>query len=219
MQELIKITVHNGRNAVSARELYIFLGFNSSQWARWYKQNIENNQFAIEGTDWEGFDTMSSGNPTKDFTITIDFAKRLAMMAKTEKGEQARRYFIECEQKYNKALHTTDPDELLIMLAQRNAEISREARAAKQLAEQSSARLDVLEAKAITSPSCFTIAGYAAYLRIPIGTNESARLGKAAASICRDRGITIETIHDRRYGRVNVYPEVILKEIFDSGPR
>lgn len=40
---------------------------------------------------------MSNGNETKDFALTIDFAKRLAMMAKTEKGEQARKYFIECE--------------------------------------------------------------------------------------------------------------------------
>jgi paraquat-inducible protein B len=40
---------------------------------------------------------MANGNETKDFSLTLDFAKRLAMMTRTEKGEQARQYFIECE--------------------------------------------------------------------------------------------------------------------------
>ncbi|AMA50442.1 MULTISPECIES: antA/AntB antirepressor family protein [Flavobacterium] len=34
---------------------------------------------------------------TKDFVLTLDFAKRLAMMCRTEQGERVRRYFLECE--------------------------------------------------------------------------------------------------------------------------
>lgn len=33
----------------------------------------------------------------QDFVLTLDFAKRLAMMCRTEQGEKVRRYFLECE--------------------------------------------------------------------------------------------------------------------------
>lgn len=101
MQELIRVTeTPEGERVVSAKELYEFLGMDKSQWARWSKKNIEENDFAIENQDWQGFDLMSSsknGAMTKDYALSLDFSKRLSMMARTEKGEQLRNYFIECE--------------------------------------------------------------------------------------------------------------------------
>lgn len=101
--ELIKVATNaEGKQVVSARELYEYLGYDKSQWARWYKKNIEENAFAIEKEDWEGFDTMSSsnnGSMTKDFALTLDFAKRISMMARTRVGEKIRNYFIACENK------------------------------------------------------------------------------------------------------------------------
>jgi anti-repressor protein len=96
-QEIGIVKMDSGESAVSAKELYLYLGFDKSQWSRWYQKNIVDNDFVLEWVDWEGFDTMSNGNETKDFVITIDFAKRISMMAKTEKGESIRSYFIECE--------------------------------------------------------------------------------------------------------------------------
>jgi phage anti-repressor protein len=86
-------------NAVSARELYLGLGCLKSDWARWYKTAVEQSEFFKEGTDWIGFSTLLNGNETKDFAITIEFAKHLAMMAKTEKAHEYRNYFLECEKK------------------------------------------------------------------------------------------------------------------------
>lgn len=98
MNELIKLSDDgNGKKVVSARELYQKLGYDLGQWSRWYKKNIVNNPFAIENQDWIGFDIKSRGNETKDFALSLDFAKRLSMMAKTEVGENYRKYFIECE--------------------------------------------------------------------------------------------------------------------------
>jgi anti-repressor protein len=90
MEQLIKIEKsEGGKQVCSARETYIALGLDASQWARWYKTNITNNPYAIENEDWALLDMMSKtsdgGRPTQDFAITIDFAKRIAMMAKTEK--------------------------------------------------------------------------------------------------------------------------------------
>ena len=36
MNELVKVTESNGKQAVSARELYEKLGFNTAHWAKWY---------------------------------------------------------------------------------------------------------------------------------------------------------------------------------------
>ena len=100
MQELIKIETNDkGTKVVSAKELYEFLGMNKAVFARWAKKNIEDNKFSFENQDWKGFNMMLNGNESKDYALTLDFAKRLAMMARTERGEQARQYFISCEKK------------------------------------------------------------------------------------------------------------------------
>jgi phage anti-repressor protein len=98
MQELIKVTTNTqGNRVVSARELYAYLGYENSQFSRWAKSKIVENGFSIENEDWVGFDIVVEGNKIKDYAVSLDFAKRLSMMAKTEKGEEVRNYFIECE--------------------------------------------------------------------------------------------------------------------------
>lgn len=101
MNALIKINQSeiNGEavQTVEARNLYEQLGLNPVNWARWSQANIEQSAFAVKGEDWEGFFVMKNGNQTTDYVLTLDFAKRLAMMAKTEKGEEVRKYFIACE--------------------------------------------------------------------------------------------------------------------------
>lgn len=98
MEQLIKITTNDkGAKVVSARELYQVLGYESSQFSRWAKSKIVNNEFAIENQDWKGFDILVEGNIVPDYALVIDFAKRLSMMARTEQGEKVRNYFIECE--------------------------------------------------------------------------------------------------------------------------
>lgn len=96
---LIKIENKEGKQVVSARELYDFLGLEKANWKRWYSKNIVEEEFFQEGVDYEGFVLMMNGNETKDFIITTDMAKELAMLSRTEKGKEARRYFIECENK------------------------------------------------------------------------------------------------------------------------
>lgn len=99
MNELIKISEKDGKQIVSARELYKELELADGQFSRWAKSNIVENPYAIENEDWVGFDIDVEGNKTKDFALVISLAKKIAMMSKTEKGNKVRDYFLECEQK------------------------------------------------------------------------------------------------------------------------
>ena len=96
MSELIKI---NDKGLVSAKELYLGLGLNKSNWSRWYPKNIQENEYFIENADWAGVRHNEEGNETMDFAISIEFAKHIAMMARTSKSHEYRNYFIECEKK------------------------------------------------------------------------------------------------------------------------
>lgn len=107
MKELIKISEREGKQFVSARELYIQLGYDISSFSKWATRNIIDNEFAIEGEDRtivlnSDIDNQWINNPTKapkDYAITVNMAKKLAMMSKTEMGNKIRDYFLECEKK------------------------------------------------------------------------------------------------------------------------
>ena len=99
MNELIKITEKDGQRAVSARELHQFLEV-GRDFSNWIKGRIEVYEF-IENQDYEVFaqigENSNGGRPSKEYALTLDMAKELSMVEKTEKGKQARRYFIEME--------------------------------------------------------------------------------------------------------------------------
>ena len=84
----------------TARKLYAFLELDSSNYSRWCKSNITGNEFAEENVDYWAFviNDEWGGQATKDYKITAHFAKKLSMLSKSERGEQARNYFIGCEQ-------------------------------------------------------------------------------------------------------------------------
>lgn len=117
MKELIKITTNEeGKRLVSAKELYLGLGLNKSNWAKWFNKNIINNEFFLEHKDWEGFVFSTNGNETTDFAISIDFAKHIAMMARTEKSHEYRNYLIECEKKIKEVTRPQLPQDYLSAL-------------------------------------------------------------------------------------------------------
>jgi anti-repressor protein len=45
--------------------------------------------------------SVLGGRPSTDYEVTIEMAKELAMLQKTEKGKLARQYFIELEKRWN----------------------------------------------------------------------------------------------------------------------
>lgn len=95
----IEIALQIDENGMTtARKLYAFLELANGQFSRWARTNITENEFAEENVDYWGFDINVEGNITQDYRLTAHFAKKLSMQSHTERGEQARNYFIGCEQ-------------------------------------------------------------------------------------------------------------------------
>ncbi|MRM93782.1 hypothetical protein D1Z98_01995 [Riemerella anatipestifer] len=98
MKALIKITEQNGRKAVSARELHSFLEI-TERFSSWFERMCQYG--FVENIDYQGcefFNTLAN-QTLKDYALTLDTAKEISMLQRSEKGKQARRYFIECEKK------------------------------------------------------------------------------------------------------------------------
>ena len=115
MQELIKITEKEGQQLVSAWELHEFLEINSN-FTTWFNRMVDYG-FNLGSDFIEVWHDSKNGNVTekeirsmnanqrsregisKDYAITIDMAKEISMIQRSEKGKQARQYFINCEKK------------------------------------------------------------------------------------------------------------------------
>lgn len=85
----------------TARKLYEFLELHPAAYARWFKTNIIENQFAAENEDFFPFNTNveCGGQASKDAKLTAHFAKKLSVQGKTARAEEAREYFTRLEEK------------------------------------------------------------------------------------------------------------------------
>jgi len=92
----------NGEIAVSARELHKALNV-KTRFSLWVKQNFTNFIRDFDFTSVVTTTVVNNGALRKleDYGLTLDMAKHLAMMAGTQKGFEARQYFIEVEKAWN----------------------------------------------------------------------------------------------------------------------
>lgn len=100
MNELVKVNFET--QTVSARELHEQLGI-EKRFSAWFETN---SQGFVEGED---FTSVLSGTVVnngayrelQDYNMTVDMAKHLCLMSKTEKGKQCRQYLIDLEKAWN----------------------------------------------------------------------------------------------------------------------
>lgn len=115
MNELIKVTQNeNGEQLVSGRELHEFLEI-KTQYSKWFDRMCEYG--FTENVDYVPISQKrltAQGNETTytDYAINISMAKELSMIQRTEKGKQARLYFIECENKLKEISQKTQQQRL-----------------------------------------------------------------------------------------------------------
>lgn len=106
MNELLKINYEAEQPTVSARELYEALEINTrfndwfSRMAEYGFENgvdfnlLKNEKVRLEGNREVKRDIM-------DYQISVDMAKQICMIQRSEKGKQYRQYFIDLEKAWN----------------------------------------------------------------------------------------------------------------------
>lgn len=102
MNQLIPINYDNDRQTVSGRVLHEFLEVDTP-YTQWFDRMV---QYGFsENVDFVGLsqncEKPQGGRPSIDHQLTIEMAKELCMLQRTEKGKLARQYFIELEKAWN----------------------------------------------------------------------------------------------------------------------
>lgn len=102
MDELIRINFDSDIPTVSGRELHAALEINT-KYADWFTRMCEygfaepQDYFSILRNRSDGL----PGKPMTDHQLTIDMAKQLCMIQRTDIGRQFRQYFIKVEESWN----------------------------------------------------------------------------------------------------------------------
>lgn len=85
------------QQAVSARELHDFLEM-TERFSSWFDRMLAYG--FSEYSDFEKCKTFNASNrELDDYFLSIDMAKEISMIQRSDKGKQARQYFLECERK------------------------------------------------------------------------------------------------------------------------
>lgn len=121
---------------VNARPLHAFLGVRRD-FSNWVKSRIEKYEFEA-GRDFVVSCSPNLANQTGpgghrrsiDYFLTLDMAKELAMVERTARGREARRYFIDCERQLRQlqqAVAATHPAAPVVLSRAQKQAINRQA--------------------------------------------------------------------------------------------
>ncbi|MGV4442033.1 antA/AntB antirepressor family protein [Ornithobacterium rhinotracheale] len=87
------MTEQNCKQPVNAPEMHKFLE-SDERFSKWFERMISYG--FMQGVDYHGctFWFAPANQTLTDYALTIDTAKEISMLQRSEKGKQARRYFI-----------------------------------------------------------------------------------------------------------------------------
>ena len=100
MNEILKVNYESEQPTVSARELHNGLEV-SERFQSWFNRQL---QYGFEeNSDYVGckeFNTLAK-QELQDYQISIDMAKQICMLQRSDKGRQYRQYFLDLEKAWN----------------------------------------------------------------------------------------------------------------------
>ena len=132
---LIPINENNGKRAVSARDLYNFLGC-TERFQSWFDRQLQYGfEEEVDFTTVKSFTVVGNGaeKPIDDYAMTLSMAKEVSMIQRNEKGKLARKYFIACEEKLKEI---SSPSYMISDPIKRAEKWIEEQKRMKQLAEE-----------------------------------------------------------------------------------
>lgn len=114
MSELIPIQDHGGAQAVMGRDLHAFLEVRA-HYKDWFPRMVEYGFTAGQDYVLKNERVLGANNreyEQSNHIVSLDMAKEISMIQRTEKGKQARQYFIECERRAKEPAELS-PEELM----------------------------------------------------------------------------------------------------------
>ena len=213
MTELVKITYKNEKPTVLGRNLHNALKIKTG-YRDWFHRMVEHG--FVEGRD---FNTLKlervqrdvDGNISCEITdhqLTLEMAKGICLLQKSEIGRRCREYIIDVEQRFNEPLKT--PEELLLESAELMLGHGKRLSSIEE-------RLEVLEARAEMHQRCYyTIAEYAALRGIDYDVDDVFSVERKAENLSREYGCEVLTVPESPLTlvRISTYHVDILKRVF-----
>ena len=206
MQTPIEIALGVDENGMTtAKKLYEFLELNPSNYSKWIKSNITDNEFAEENVDYWAFviNDEWGGQATTDYKLTASFAKRLSMKGNGEKAEQARQYFITVEDKAKEMVvnrsQLSPQMQMFYAIADGQAKLELEQ---KRQAEQ----IEKVESTVTTMKEIFTE---------PIGDWKND-INARVREISIKSGIDYQELYGQMYGELEMTAHCSLKRLQDN---
>lgn len=123
MNELVPVQKQkDGSVVVSGRDLHDFLDV-KTKYADWFKRMSEygfdeNVDFVVFLKNEKDDTAFGGSRKITDHAMTLDMAKEISMIQRTERGKQARQYFIQVEKMYKQNQLPQTPEEKLALTMQ-----------------------------------------------------------------------------------------------------
>lgn len=215
MKELIKVVKENDRVTVLARDLHEFLEI-GTLYKDWFPRMIEYG--FIEGVDFNVLKNervQIEGNREVsriilDHQITVEMAKEISMIQRNEKGREARKYFIRCEEELKRQLPSTYKQALIELVAkiEETEQLEKEKELYKLEAQKATEENETLEIALNSSLKFYTVAKYNKVFHMGWNLKKCQVIGKGISAYCRCNSIEIRSCqtNDERFGKVNSYP-------------
>ena len=200
--ELIKIEKSKGgKEVVSARELHKFLEV-ETKFGDWilrmipygFKENIDYSKMSTDNQQYNF-----------DFALTLEMAKNVSMIQRSESGMRARKYFIECEKRLNAPVQIAPKTRL--ELARENLALIEEIESKDALLLEQAPKVEYFDT-VTQSEDEVSIGESSKILNLGYGSITLFKKLRSANVLMHDN-ITYQTYVDRGWFRVvqNRYPK------------
>ncbi len=220
--------------AVNARELHEKLQV-ITPFSMWIQRRLEETM-AFENIDFTSFNNSVKAENTwintKEYVITLDLAKHMAMLERSEIGKQIRQYFIDFEKQAKPAIQTmlTNPKLMIELLQNYQKEIEAKELALKRAEEAERTKAWIGSKREATAMSTASEAvrkanklaeekekltielgkskKYASTISVSklTGYSTDAYMWYPLKKYCIENGLEIKKEFNAAYGKINTYP-------------
>lgn len=223
---IIAFTVELAQSLLDSAEEFPVNFDDAWQWLEYSRKDVAKRNFMscgfVEGIDFEiricaELRPQGGYSNREEIRLTCDCVKQWGMMSGTPKGKEIRLYFLQCEKTAKLAHQPKTNAEMLVYYANQILEQERKLFQIEAKQQQSEQRIKAIEAEQDryqhSSGKYYTVLAYARILGIELSKPEASELGKKASKLCKSLGIKLDKVYDPRYGKINTYPQSILKQL------